>query len=284
MGVPGSATLPASLVAPEGGLPQDNTPGEVRGEANEKVLRRTFGERIGGPPRGNDSGRTARRVLGNGPPAEGERAPWTVAGGDFTTKTPSTARPFPLTMPAAAQRDAGLSRTCTSAVSTRPPAAEGTWGRSPAPAGAGNTPRATAPAGGRDPLTFSTGPSPQHKNLLPGPVRSSFPRKDPPPHRPAYLAWCWLPAPRSHEAGSPGTAPPKSRLSTRGGGSRRSSAPPGKPYLRGGSAGRGSAGCLSLGAPLPGGRSAPARPLRSPCGGRRVASSEAGEGKGKELR
>lgn len=198
MGVPGSATLPASLVAPEGGLPQDNTPAEVRGEANEKVLRTTFGERIGGPPRGSsDSGRTARRVLRNRPPAEGERAPWTVASGDITTKTPPTPRPFPLTMPAAAQRDAGLSRTGRSAVSTRPPAAEGTWGPSPAPAGAGNTPRATAPAGGRDPLTFSTGPFPQHKNLLPDPVRSSFPRKDPPP--PARLPRMVL-APRSAQS------------------------------------------------------------------------------------
>lgn len=109
----------------------------------------------------------------------------------------------------------------------------------------------------------------------PPPRPQQFPQKRAAP-RPAYLAWCWLPAPRSHEAGSPGTAPPKSRLSTRGGGSRRSSAPPGTPYLRGGSAGRGSAGCPSPGAPLPSGRSAPARPLRSPCGGRLGRGAAAG--------
>lgn len=199
MGVPGSATLPASLVAPEGGLPQDNTPAEVRGEANEKVLRTTFGERIGGPPpvvaatRDEQPGGSCG--TGHLPRASTPRGQLRV--GTSRQRHHQQLAPSLSPMPAAAQRDAGLSRTGTSAVSTRPPAAEGTWGPSPAPAGAGNTPRATAPAGGRDSLTFSTGPSPQHKNLLPGPVRSSFPRKDPPP--PARLPRMVL-APRSAQS------------------------------------------------------------------------------------
>lgn len=117
--------------------------------------------------------------------------------------------------------------------------------------------------------------SPSTKPLLyPVPQQLSQKRAAP---RPAYLAWCWFPAPRSHEARSPGTAPHKSRLNTCEADHRRSSAPPGKPFLRGGSAGRGSAGSPPPGALLRGGRPA-AEPLRgAPGGGEGLSGRGGGE-------
>lgn len=114
--------------------------------------------------------------------------------------------------------------------------------------------------GGARPTNFLPRASASHKASS-----LALPSTDPLPlRRPAYLAWCWrLPAPRTHEAGSLGTAPRKSRLSTRGDGSRRGSALSRKPSLPGGSAGRGSAGCPPPGALL----SRP--PAAKLCGGRR---------------
>lgn len=152
----------------------------------------------------------------------------------------------------------------------------------PRPRGCGNH-AVSSHAGGRaPPINFLPRTLSLVRNHFSSPFPSAFLKREPPP-RPAYLAWCWFPAPRSHEARSPGTAPHKSRLNTREGGSRRSSAPPGKPYLRGGSAGRGSTGSPPPGALLRGGcpatargRGAPGRPN----GGEGLSRG----GGGKELR
>lgn len=194
-------------------------------------------------PRGRRTQRYGLRRRRTRPPASrgwfGQG--WGLRGTDI-------AHHFPSSLPSAAQGGAALllARCPRRALGADPSAAS-------------SAPPAASPMGVRDPPTFCPGP-PLARSLLPGP----FPSADPLPlRRPAYLAWCWrLPAPRSHEAGSPGTAPRKSRLSTGGGGSRRGSALSGKPSLPGGSAGRGSAGCPPPGALL-------ARPPSEElCGGR----------------
>lgn len=240
----------------------------------------TFGEKRGVPLRaGNDPGPSGSvfRRTGHLPRPAGS-CRWGPRGRD-------TAKPLslpPAGPSATGQGGAGLPGTGTRGVSAHHPP-RSLLGLGRGPRGCKNHTVSSTPAGGHYPSTFSLGPSSRVRNLFSSPFTSSFPKRA--ARRPAYLAWCWFPAPRSHEARSPGTAPHKSRLNTREGGSGRSSAPPGKPYLRCGSAGRGSAGSPPPGALLRGGRPATARGGASAGGAWRPSGGEGlSRGGGKELR
>lgn len=258
-----SSSRPVS--SPQERGPSRRPAGCGTGRSQRKSPKNNFWRGKGSPScAGSDLGVRGRRVPRYGLPAEGERAPWTDASGDFTTQTQPVTCLYPPTLPAEAQGNVELSRTGTSEMSRYASAAEGTPVWPPAHRGRreyGVSSHAGGPVRPINflPRTLFSSTKPPTPPPSPDPFPSSFPRKKEAAPGPAYLAWCWLPAPRSHEAGSPGTAPQKSGLNTRGGGSRRRSAPLGKPYLRSGSAGRGSAGCPPPGAFLPGGRPSPAR-------------------------